>query len=163
MRVLVAVASKHGATRDIAEAIARSLREAGIDALAENVEDVTNVAAYDAFVLGSAVYMGNWLEPARRFVDRHGDELAARPTWLFSSGPTGDPPLPSMGSAVNIDSIAATTRAKDHRLFGGTLDRTRLSFAERAVVLAVRATEGDFRDWDQITRWAAGIAAELRG
>lgn len=163
MTVLVAAASKHGATREIADAIARSFGEAGFDVDAENVEDVTDVTGYDAVVLGSAVYMGDWLESARRFVDEHGDELAARLTWLFSSGPAGDPPRPSTDSAVNIDPIAATIQPRDHRLFPGKLDKTQLSFAERAVVVAVRAAEGDFRDWDEIATWAAAIASELQG
>jgi hypothetical protein len=37
--------------------------------------------SYDAVVLGSAVYAGRWLEPARRIVEEHGDELIALPTW----------------------------------------------------------------------------------
>jgi hypothetical protein len=36
-----------------------------------------------------------------------------------------------------------------------------LSFPERAVVLAVRGAEGDYRDWEEIADWAAEIAAVL--
>jgi menaquinone-dependent protoporphyrinogen oxidase len=50
------------------------------------VEQVGDLSGYTEVVLGSAVYVGRWLEPARRFVEEHADELAARPTWLFSSG-----------------------------------------------------------------------------
>jgi len=87
--VLVAVASKHGATQEIAEAIGRVLAERGVGADVMRVDDVTDATGYEAVVLGSAVYMGNWLEPARRFVEDHADELAAQPTWLFSSGRPG--------------------------------------------------------------------------
>ena len=106
--------------------------------------------------------MGNWLEPARRFVEDHADELAARPTWLFSSGPTGEPPRPAEDQAVQIDPITARTQAREHRLFAGKLDKSQLSFAERAVVLAVRGAEGDFRDWDEVAAWATGIAEALQ-
>jgi len=78
-------------------------------------------------VLGSAVYMGNWLESAREFATEHAEELAARPTWLFSSGPTGDPPRPSADKAVSIDPIIAAVTPRDHRLFAGKLDRHQLS------------------------------------
>jgi menaquinone-dependent protoporphyrinogen oxidase len=125
------------------------------------VGEVSDLAQYDAVILGSAVYMGNWLEGARRFVTEHAGELAARPTWLFSSGPTGDPPRPAPERAVSIDAITASITPKDHRLFPGKLDRHQLSFPERAVVLAVRAAEGDYRDWDEIADWAAEIAAVL--
>ena len=33
-------------------------------------------------------------------------------------------------------------------MFPGRLEKKRLSFGERAIVLALRAPEGDFRDWD---------------
>jgi menaquinone-dependent protoporphyrinogen oxidase len=43
-------------------------------------------------------------------------------------------------------------------VFAGKLDKSRLSFPEKALVVAFRATEGDFRDWDEIAGWAAEIA-----
>ena len=46
-------------------------------------------------------------------------------------------------------------------MFAGRLDRGLLSFGEKAVVVAVRAPEGDFRDWDAIDGFAAAIAAHL--
>ena len=54
-------------------------------------EQVGDVTDYDAMVLGSAVYTGHWLEPAKELVRRSGDGFAGRPVWLFSSGPVGDP------------------------------------------------------------------------
>lgn len=161
MTVLVAAGSKHGATQEIAAAIGRVLAERGIDVDVKSVENVGDPAAFEAFVVGSAVYMGNWIEPARRFVERYGDVLAARPTWLFSGGPVGDPPTPSEDKAVQIDAIVARTGAREHRLFPGKLEKSQLSFRERALVRAVRAPEGDFRDWDAIRAWAEQIAAEL--
>lgn len=161
MKVLVCAASKHGSTREIAEAIGRRLAEAGLSVDVNDVEAVNDVTQYDAVVLGSAVYMGNWLESARRFVTDHAGELATRPTWLFSSGPTGDPPRPAPERAVSIDAITASITPKEHRLFPGKLDHHQLSFPERAVVLAVRGAEGDYRDWEEIAGWAAEIAAAL--
>lgn len=161
MTVLVAAASRHGATQEIAAAIGRVLAERGIDVEVKSVGNVADPAAFRAFVLGSAVYLGNWLEPARRFVDVHGDVLSTRPTWLFSSGPVGDPPKPRADTAVQLAAIVATTRAREHRLFNGRLDTSLLSFGERALVRAVRASEGDFRDWDAIRAWAEQVAAEL--
>jgi menaquinone-dependent protoporphyrinogen oxidase len=162
MAVLVAVASRHGATREIAEAIAQALRDEGLQAELADAADVTGVTGYDAVVLGSAVYVGRWLEPARELVERHADALAERPTWLFSSGPLGDPPKPEADDAVQVAEIAERVGAHDHRLFAGKLDKNTLGFGERAVVLAFRAPEGDFRDWDEIVAWAREIAASLR-
>jgi menaquinone-dependent protoporphyrinogen oxidase len=107
MRVLVCVASKHGSTKEIAEAIGRQLTDAGLTVDVNDVAQVSDLAQYDAVVLGSAVYMGNWLESARQFATEHAGDLATRPTWLFSSGPTGDPPHPSADKAVSVDPIIA--------------------------------------------------------
>lgn len=152
MRALVAAATKHGATQEIADAIARSLASAGIDVGARQVHEVTDLSGYDAVVLGSAVYMGSWLQPARQFAEEHAEALANQPTWVFSSGPIGDPPRPAAVKAVAIEPITARIHPKEHRLFAGKLDHGQLSFSERALVLAVRAAEGDFRDWDEIAR-----------
>ncbi len=158
MRVLVTAASRHGATDEIANAIGRALYERGVEAEVRKLEDVDGLAGYDGVVLGSAVYYGKWLASARRFVDEHAVELAARPTWLFSSGPTGEPARPDAEKAVQIGEIAATTGALEHRVFAGRLERSELGLAERAIVRGVGAQTGDFRDWDEIATWADGIA-----
>jgi len=65
MHILVAYASRHGATQGIAERIAETLRSAGLDAEALPVASVKSVAGYDAFVIGSAAYMFRWLKEGR--------------------------------------------------------------------------------------------------
>lgn len=161
IRVLVAAATKHGSTMEIAEAIGRTLDGDGLAVTVTAVDGVSDIDSYEAAVIGSGVYMGHWLEPARTFVDQHREALKARPTWLFSSGPIGEPPRPKADEAVDVDDLMAATGARDHRLFDGKIDKRRLGFAERAVVRAVGASEGDFRDWDAIREWARGIARDL--
>lgn len=163
MPILVATASRHGATHEIGQAIGRALEEHDLETHVVPIENVGDVAGYDAAVIGSAVYLGHWLEPARSFVEHHGQELAVRPTWLFSSGPMGDPPRPSAHEAVHVDDLVEAASARGHRLFGGRLDKHRLGFGERAVVFAFHAAEGDFRDWDDIADWSSEIADALRG
>jgi menaquinone-dependent protoporphyrinogen oxidase len=159
MTVLVAVASKHGGTREIAQAIAEELKTQHLAVHLRDVSEVDAIEPYDAVVLGSAVYVGHWLEPARDLATRYAAALAARPTWLFSSGPIGGKPLPEQ--AVDVSDIVEVTRAREHRLFGGRLDKRALGFAERAVVLAFLVPEGDFRDWAEIRGWSGKIAAAL--
>jgi menaquinone-dependent protoporphyrinogen oxidase len=162
MTILVTAATKHGATMEIAEAIGRALDEAGMAASVQPVAHVGSLDPYEAIVLGSAVYVGHWLEPARTFAKRNAEALQARPTWLFSSGPIGDPPRPKAEDAVKVDDLMAATGARAHQLFAGRVDRHRLGFGERAVMHAVGAKDGDFRDWDAIAGWAREIAAALR-
>jgi menaquinone-dependent protoporphyrinogen oxidase len=162
MTVLVAAASRHGATYEIADAIGQVLEERGLDVQVVQAEDVDGFAGFEAVVIGSGVYVGHWLESARRLVDEHCDELVRVPTWLFSSGPIGDPPRPDDAHAVDVDELVTATAARGHRIFAGRLDRHRLGFGERATVFAFRAPDGDYRSWDAIAAWAGGIADELQ-
>jgi menaquinone-dependent protoporphyrinogen oxidase len=110
-------------------------------------------------ILGSAVYMGRWLEDARRVAQ----EIAMHTppaVWLFSSGPVGDSPKPDEEPA-EVSEIAPMTHARGHRFFAGRLDRHRLGFGEKAVVRALRVVDGEFRDWAAIDTWGAQIAAEV--
>ena len=161
MRVLVTVASRHGSTTQIAAAIGAALIDAGVPADVLPVDEVTAVAPYDAVILGSGVYMGRWLEPAQRFTDRFATDLSARPVWLFSSGPIGDPPKPA-GEPADVVGLVEATHARGHRVFAGSLDKHELGIGERAFNAAVRAPEGDFRPWDDIEAWANEIAVELK-
>ena len=161
MRVLVSAASRHGSTTEIATRIGDVLAaHAGLAVVVCAPQDVEDIAGHDAYVLGSAIYMDHWLQAARDLVQRC-DGWPDHPVWLFSSGPVGDPPKPDQ-QPVDVGSVVRVTRAREHRMFAGVLDRHRLGFGERAVVAALHATYGDFRDWAAIEAWARDIAAELR-
>lgn len=153
-------ATKYGATGEIAQAIAEVLSEHGFDATVIPPEQVGAIQDYDAVVLGSAVYAGHWLKPAKDLVNRSSDALSARPVWLFSSGPVGVPPKPEE-DPVDVAEILQATNARGHRVFAGKLVKKELSFPEKAIVVALRVQEGDFRDWAEIRGWAKAIADAL--
>lgn len=166
MTVLVAAASKHGGTDEIAARIGADLAEHGLDVEVKRLEDVRDLASYEAYVLGSGIYFGNWVKPARRFIDEHAAELAKRPTWLFASGSiVGDPPIgddPSALRAGLAERLVEVTRAREHKLFAGRLDLDDLGLAEKLPVRMARGREGDWRDWVAVDHWAATIAHELQ-
>ncbi len=174
MNVLVAYASRHGATQGIAERIAENLRAAGLEAEARAAASVKSLAGFDAFVIGSAAYMFHWEKEAASFVRRHRVEIAAKPAWLFSSGPLGTEPLDKEGrdqkvAAIpkEIPELVEAVNARGHHVFFGAYerDRKRIGLAERLVALMPAARdalpEGDFRDWPEIEAWAAEIVREL--
>ena len=165
LKVLVSAASTHGATSEIAQVIGQALSEKGFAVTALPPEQVQSVDGYDAVIIGSAVYMGHWLDPAKDLVSRCREALPGRPVWLFSSGPVGKPSgklAQAMSTdPVDVPAIHAAARARDHRMFAGKLDRTVLSRPQRAALLVFRGLDGDFRDWSDIRQWADGIAQQL--
>jgi menaquinone-dependent protoporphyrinogen IX oxidase len=167
-RVLVTVASKHGATMEMASFLARCLEQSapgarcGLTAVTLPVERRPDPVRYDAIVLGSAVYAGRWLEPARHYAADAATALRSRPVWLLSSGPIGEPPFPP-DEPHDAGPIATSLGARGHRVFPGRLDKSLLGIGERAMVTAMRAPVGDFRDWAALRGWAEEIAAQLSG
>jgi menaquinone-dependent protoporphyrinogen oxidase len=175
MKVLVAFASRHGSTAGIADRIAATLRDAGLEAESRPVKDVRSVDGYDAFVVGSAAYMFRWLGDGTSFVKRNRAALAAKPVWLFTCGPLGPEGLDEHGrdkrdAAVPkaIPDLASSIGARDHHVFFGAYDAHQppIGLAERFMSLMPAAKEGlpqgDFRDWAEIEGWATGIANDLR-
>lgn len=161
MKVLVAVASRHGSTREIGDAMGDVLRDCGLDVKVADPDDVQEVEPYGAVVLGSSVYVNRWAVSARALADRCSSDLMQRPVWLFSSGPVGSPLAPE-SDPDEVAEIMKRIGASGHRTFPGRLDAGVLGLAERAAVALLQAEHGDFRVWPDVRDWAAVIAADLR-
>ena len=158
MKVLIAYASKHGATRGIAERLKTTIEAGGADAVLVDVSCSSEAPPVDAAIVGSAVYMGRWTKEATEFVRTNMATLSARPLWLFSSGPVGPQVLPEAKEIAEFGSIPSF---RGHHVFSGALDRRGLSFGERVMVRTVKAPEGDSRDWHDVDSWAQAIASEM--
>lgn len=165
-KVLVAYATKYGATAEIARRVGQALQDAGLAVDVRPVGAVDDVAAYDAVVLGSAVYAGLWRKEAATFLSDNEQALAQRPVWFFSSGPTGagDPVEIMKGWRFPeaLQPLAGRIHPRDTAFFSGVLDPQKLSLPEKLIVAALKAPTGDFRDWDMIDAWAASIADALQ-
>jgi len=183
-KVLVVYGSRHGGTRGIAERIGEVLRAERLEVEVAAADQVADVGGVDAFVVGSGVYMGSWLKEAVEFAQRHEAVLAARPLWLFSSGPLpgstakkgAEDPLtdalgpeegPGSGGRKKILEISAATHPLGHRVFLGAFDPSESprAMSERLVRMMPASRSllpaGDFRNWDDIEAWAREIATHL--
>jgi menaquinone-dependent protoporphyrinogen oxidase len=162
MTVLVTAASNHGATAEIAARISADLAERGVEVELKKLDELRDVSDYDAFVVGSGIYFGQWLKPAKEFIESHQRDLSRRPTWLFSSGPiVGDPPAAGPEDTAKGDALAEAVHAREHKVFAGKLDGRDLNWCEKVAVRCAHAHEGDHRDWQAIDEWAASIGRDL--
>ncbi len=166
-KVLVAYGTKYGATAEIAEKIGQVLRQAGLAVDVKPAGQADDPATYQAVVLGSAIYMGRWRKEAETYLQVHEQALGGRPVWLFSSGPLGegDPATLAEGFGFpgGLQSVADRIRARDVALFHGAVDTQKLNPFERMVLKMAKPPVGDWRDWNAIAAWAAGIAVALTG
>lgn len=159
-QVLVAYATKHGSTAEIAEAIGEGLRGAGVAADVRPAGKVRDIGRYQAVILGSGVYTARWLRPARRFARRHRKALRQRAVWLFSSGPldrsaeTGDFTPPPIAAKL-VERLGARGQVS----FGGRLALDTTGFLASPMAKAGRA--GDWRDFDRIRAWARDVGTDI--
>lgn len=163
MRVLVSAASRHGGTEEIAREIAAALSGAGLEPVVLAPDDVRTLDGFGAVILGSAIYMGEWMDAARALVDRFGSELVRLPVWLFSSGPLSPAAVLGDEERGAITEVTTATAARAHRLFAGRLDPAELGLGERVLFEAGTGSSGDFRPWSEIRAWGREIAAALKG
>jgi len=164
-RVLVAYGTKHGATAEIAEAIAKALSRAGLAVDVQRAGRVHSLERYRAVVLGSAVYAGRWRGDALRLLRR--PELRDVDVWLFSSGTvgedTGDPKqIERLTRPPRVQRLAADLGAHEHVAFGGMVADD-AGFIRKKMARKIPPELRDRRDWEAIDTWAQSIAAALGG
>jgi menaquinone-dependent protoporphyrinogen oxidase len=153
--LLVAYATKHESTEEVARAVANRLQVLGHRAELRPAAEVDTVSGYDGVVLGGALYAGRWHRDARRFLSRHRDALAALPLAVFAMGPLTLEEGAVAGSRKQLDRALA----KEPRLepvavavFGGVIDREKLRFPFNHM------EDADARDWDGIRYWTDDVA-----
>lgn len=173
-RVLVVYASRHGATAGIAERIGAVLQSEGVEAVVADATELPSPHGFDAYVIGSAAYIGKWERAATEFVTRHRAVLATKPCWLFSSGPVGTERVDRKGNSLLADPGTVTElrpilNPRGTQVFFGAWDPSvpSASLAERLVrrmpAMKDLLPTGDFREWPAIEAWAREIAAEVAG
>lgn len=160
MRILIAVASKHGGTYGIATRLRTELSDRGHETTVMTIDGSRCPDGYDGYVVGAAVYGGNWMKAGRRFVHDNVVTLRSRPLWMFSSGPLGDRARPDT-PMDHPEELALFAGARQHKVFAGRLFRKELGPVERIAAAAVHAPDGDFRNWAEVEHWADLIAEEL--
>lgn len=170
MNILVAYASAHGSTAQVALKIGQLLGEKGVNAVVANVKDVRSIHEFDGVVLGSAIHNGTVLKEMNAFIRAFASELKSKHIYLWLNCVRV---LEQYGEAHVLDNyldheLLDPLRILDIAVFAGKLDLASVDWDERWA-LAARYDgstwpsnfDGDYRDWNKINAWAVQVASEL--
>lgn len=158
--VLVGYATRYGSTQEVAEAVAATLRERGLEVVLQPLREVRTLAGYRAVVMGAPLFMFHWHKDALQFLSRHRKALLERPVAIFALGPVHDPYDEKEWS----DSCAQLDRELSQfswlkpvalKMLGGKYDPEKLGFPIK--MLAGKEPASDLRDWTAIRAWAAEL------
>ena len=163
--ILVAYATKFGSTREVAEAVAATLREGGQTVDCQPVKKVRSLDGYAAVVLGAPLYMFRWSGGAKGFLSRQHQALLERPVAVFALGPFHDDAKERQDARGQLDKELLkfpwfTPVAIE--IFGGKFDPATLSFPYNLLPALKQMPPSDARDWTAIRAWALGLAAQLQ-
>lgn len=151
--VLVAYASKHGSTREVAERVCETIQATGLRAHLRPAIRVDDLDGYGGVVLGGALYLGRLHRHAHRFLSRHETALGERPLAVFGCGPTDEEPAHWRQSREQLEAALARHHLDPVavEVFGGRIDPSQLRFP------LSRMPAGDVRDWRAIAAWARSL------
>jgi menaquinone-dependent protoporphyrinogen oxidase len=175
--VPVFYATTEGHTRLIAEQIASTLREQGLDsdarALAEDMPPV-NWLDVRGVVLGASLHGGSHQKAAADFARYEARHLAARPSAFYSvslSAGSRDPAEVDAARALATAFANAAGWTPDHvACFAGTLAYSQYGFFKRQILRFIAWREGaptdtrrdyEFTDWAAVRRFALDVAADV--
>jgi len=166
IKVLVAYASKHGMTAEIANKIGETLKQSGLKVDVLPIKRVKKLETYSAAVLGSAVYIAMWRKDMVKFLQKNEKLLSELPVWIFSSGPVGEGDVVELSQGWRFPEalrpLVESIKPRETAIFRGAIDIKKMGFLEKWVLKNVKAPTGDFRDWESIEKWATGIAEALK-
>jgi len=167
-RLLIAYGSRCGSTGGVAEAIGQVLSTAGAVVDVRLVKDVTDLSPYQGVIVGSAIRMGKWLPEAVEFIKTHQDSLSRVPVAYFAvcltmKDDTMENRRKALGFLDPVHKQFPHVKPLDIGLFAGAVDYTKLSLVYSLILKMKGAPEGDFRNWEAIRTWAAGVRPALSG
>ncbi len=163
-KILVAYASKCGSTGQVAKTIGQTLANAGATVDVRPLNKVSDLSAYRAVVLGSAIRRGQWLPEAVKFVEAHQQVLSRVPIAYFTVCMTlsQDTEENRRKVAAYLEPVHQILKPVEEGFFAGKMDYGQLGFVERLMVeRVVHVPQGDFRNWTAIQTWAQALPARL--
>jgi menaquinone-dependent protoporphyrinogen oxidase len=163
-KVLVAFATRYGSTQGVAEKIAVTLREQGLEVDLQPLRQVNSLADYSAVVVGAPLYMFHWHKDALHFLSEHRGSLMQMPVAIFALGPWHDDEKEFQDVRGQLNKELAKfswLHPQAVQIFGGKFDPNALTFPHNLIPALKSMPASDIRDWDAIRAWANDIAARF--
>lgn len=164
-KILVTYTTKYGSTREVAETIAKTLKDKyfAVDVLASR--EVKSLDGYQSIIIGTPLYAGAILSDTKKFLSRFQTTLEKVPSALFVLGPLNDSPQEIKGVQVQLDKNLQSFgwfKPAARQIFVGVLDLNKLRFPDSLIKLFRASKENpmrssDNRDWKAIQAWAAAL------
>ncbi|HTX70423.1 MAG TPA: flavodoxin domain-containing protein [Thermoleophilia bacterium] len=168
-QVLVAYGTRYGSTREVAETVASTLRESGVETELKAAGEVRSLDGYAGVVVGTPLYLGVLHKDVRALLEKNGAALADRPVAVFALGPikAGDGVDGSREQLFTALAKLPAPTPVSTAVFVGAYDPSRLGFRDRMLAaLPASPLHGepahDDRDWEAIREWAREVRCRLR-
>ncbi len=167
-QVLVAYGTRYGSTREVAEAVAATLGEQGVETDMKTAREVRSLDGYDAVVLGTPLYMGALHKEIRALLEKNSAALEHTPFALFALGPIRADDGIDGSRAQLIEALAKlpVPAPASTAVFVGAYDPARLGFKDKMIAALPASplhgeTAHDDRDWETIHAWAVELPVSL--
>lgn len=180
-KVLLIYGTRYGATREITEKIAETLKSSGLEVRLVNSaeEKVPPLKGYEGVLIGTGIKMGMWTKKIKKVVKQNADALNHRDFKLglyvccgLAAEKDKIPEAIDTYIVKKLEKLGLTPDLYD--AFGGTYDLredSNIGKVMRKILEGILKKERglevveskvyDFRDWDQIQSFAGKFAAHL--
>lgn len=171
MKVLIVYATRNGSTQEVATFIGDALREAGLDVTIADADTVQDVTPYDAFVLGTGIYRGEWLPALRVFLRKFRADIGDKPifAWMLCIRLLETDGQDYVMAEYVPHHLLDGFNVQDIQPFLGKLLLAEVDLSDRwALSLRYEGNidptqvNADYRDWDAIRDWALRIAQQVK-
>ena len=164
--VLVTYGSWAGSAEEVAEEIARTMSGTDCEVDVIPADRVRDIEPYNAVVIGSAIHAGQMHPSVLAFLGKYRDALGNKKVAYFlvcltMKDDTDENRCKVASYLEAAEEIAPNIEPVASGLFAGAMIYKKLPTGLRLIIRAMKAEEGDYRDWNTIRRWAEDVKGLL--
>lgn len=173
-KVLIAYATAHGSTGELAEFMGRMMRTFSLDVTVQNVEKIKDIEDYEMVLIGSPIHAGMWLPQMSRFLGKFNDELESKRNYLFITC------IRVMEEDASLEHIldnylykpaleSIHVKPDEVGVFAGKIKQDTIEGDERWLLSTnydgkkmPGTFDKDYRDWHEVANWILHIIKDLQ-